>query len=136
MKISEYSEKIGELIGKDELDVALIELRTLLKGSPKLKTAIIHTAQYNDLMRQMDIGVVSDEKLALSKNKIRLGILNLLAEIEGKFLESEVIQTEVQDFLSNQNTQSIQNSKNVIIDSGLKAGGDIIIGGSKTSNLE
>jgi Effector-associated domain 11 len=46
-----FVELIGDLIGKDELALAIQNLYALLKDSPKLDEAILQSARYNDVIQ-------------------------------------------------------------------------------------
>lgn len=134
MTIKDYSEHIGNLIGKDDLKTAIQELSKLLKNSPLLDEAIVQSARYSDIMKQIRLGSVSFEEANLTKNKIRMGILSLMAEMEEQVQNNELLTSEVEKSLSAKGGSIIQNSENVVADSDLQAGGDIIIGGTKTEN--
>ena len=127
MTVEEYCERIGNLIGKDELDVAIQELHQLLKNSPRLDEAILQSARYNDVLQQIRQGTITSEEANTTKNKIRLGILNLLSEITTQAEQEEPIRAEITKFQSSDKT-SINHSKNVVNNSTFRAGGHIIIG--------
>lgn len=134
MTFKDYSERIGNLIGKDDLKAAIWELNQLLKDSPQLNEAIVQSARYNEVMKQIRTGSISFEEANLTKNKIRLGILNLLEEIETQAASNEMLHSEIEKALSTEGSISIRNSENVVARSDIQAGGDIIIGGSKNQN--
>ncbi len=133
MTAENYCKRIGDLVGKDDLKTAIQELYQLLKKSPKLDEAIIQSARYNEIMKQIRLGTVSFEKANQTKNQIRLGILTLLAEIEEQAAQHEQVLSEVEAYQSSGDT-IIKNSKNIVTDSSLKAGGGIIIGDHNTTN--
>ena len=117
-----FIETIGELIGKDELALAIKNLYALLKDSPKLDEAILQSARYNDVIKQIRLGIVDFEQANITKNQIRYALLDLLREIEYQETKPE-INTEIRLFLSNQpiiqgkniTTGSIQSEKEIII---------------------
>lgn len=129
MTTKDYCNRILNLIGKDDLKTAIQELYQLLKNSPKLDEAILQSARYNDIIKQIRLGMVSFEEANLVKNKIRFGILNLLEEIEEQALRHELLRSEIEKHLSSIGI-TIQDSKNVVTGSNLKAGGNINIGDS------
>lgn len=133
MTVENYCEQIGDLIGKNDLKTAIQEMHHLLKKSPKLDEAIIQSARYNDIIKQIRLGTVSFEEANQTKNQIRLGILNLLAEIEEQAEREEQVRSEIEAYQSSGGTV-IRDSKNVVKDSTLKAGGGIIIGDHNTTN--
>lgn len=133
MTVENYCKRIGDLVGKNDLKIAIEELHQLLKKSPKLDEAIIQSSRYNDIMKQIRIGTVSLEEANRTKNQIRLGILNLLAEIEEQAEQKEQVRSEIEAYQSS-GSMVIRDSKNVVKDSSLKAGGGIIIGDQNTTN--
>lgn len=134
MTFKDYSERIGNLIGKDDLKAAIWELNQLLKDSPQLNEAIVQSARYNEVMKQIRTGSISFEEANLTKNQIRLGILNLLEEIETQAASNEMLHSEIENALSPEGIIHVRNSKNVVARSDIQAGGDVIIGGSKNQN--
>ncbi|NUQ22472.1 MAG: hypothetical protein HUU34_00850 [Saprospiraceae bacterium] len=82
MNINNFSEQIGDLIGKDDLQGAISLLSNLLKNSPKLDQVILQSARFNDIMSQIRMGIVNFEEADLTKNKIRFALLSLVGEIE------------------------------------------------------
>ncbi len=74
--------QITYLIGKDELGEAILILHNLLKDSPKLDEAIIQSARYNEVLKQIRLGTIELEQANITKNQIRSGLLNLVRAIE------------------------------------------------------
>ncbi|MCB0553438.1 MAG: hypothetical protein KDD02_07790 [Phaeodactylibacter sp.] len=135
MSIEDYCSHIGDLIGRDELKMAIQELHQLLKGTPRLDEAIVQSARYNDIMKQIRLGAVSFDEANLTKNQIRMGILNLLAEIEEQAEGNKALSAEIEKSLSSEGRNIIQNSTNVVVDSKVDTGGgDFIVGGSKNTD--
>jgi hypothetical protein len=129
MTFENYTEKITELIRKDHLKAALDLLAALLKNSPLLDEAIVQSAQYNDVMRQIRMGVISPGDANISKNKIRKGILDLLVEMEDLVEKDEQIAREVEKTIPKvQASIQITNSKNVITGGQINVGGNLTIG--------
>ena len=108
--INFFVETIGDLIGKDELAKAIQLLYALLKESPQLDEAILQSARYNDVIKQIRLGTVDFEQANITKNQIRYALLVLVREIEEQELKSE-ISTEIELFLSK---QPILQGKNII----------------------
>ena len=106
-----FIETIGELIGKDELAKAIQLLYALLKDSPQLDEAILQSARYNDVIKQIRLGTVDFEQANMTKNQIRYALLDLLREIETQDQIPD-IKVEIEHFLS-QHTPIIQ-GKNII----------------------
>jgi predicted HTH transcriptional regulator len=108
--IKSFAEIIGDLIGKDELALAIQNLCALLKGSPKLDEAILQSARYNDVIKQIRLGIIDFEQANMTKNQIRYALLDLLREIEAQESKAE-INAEIELFLSK---QPIIQGKNII----------------------
>ena len=82
MDIQKFTERIGNLLGRDELEAAIKELSELMKRSGKLNKALVQSARLNDVMTQIQMGTISMEDANITKNQIRFAILSLLNEIE------------------------------------------------------
>ncbi len=96
MKLHDFTERIGSLIGKDDLKTAINEMNILLKNSDKLNEVILQSARFTDLTRQIRMGSINVEDANVNKNKIRLGILSLLQEIEESAISDPEILAEVE----------------------------------------
>jgi len=117
-----FIQHIRELVAKDDIATAIKELSALLNNSPKLDEAILQSARYNSVTKQIRLGLINSEDSNVTKNQISLGILHLLREIEDQQLIDPNIKAEVERF-----TINIQNSKNVVTGN-ISAGGDVRIG--------
>ncbi len=89
-----FTEYIGDLIGGNKIEQAIEELSSLLKNSPKLNELIMHKARYNELKDQIRLGIIEYEQVNITKNKIRLSILELLNDIEDIFLNNQDVKDE------------------------------------------
>jgi predicted HTH transcriptional regulator len=128
--IKSFVETIGELIGKDELALAIKNLYALLKDSPKLDEAILQSARYNDVIKQIRLGIVDFEQANITKNQIRYALLDLLRDIEEQEQKQD-INVEIQGFLS-RNTPFIQ-GKNIVTGT-VQSEKEIIIGDNHKSS--
>lgn len=123
MNSASYFEKIRQFVSNDDLDAAIKLLSRLLKNVPALDEAILQSARWNDLKRQIRLDQLHYETAQVSKNQIRAGILELLRDIEEQAAETK-IKAETEAYL-----QSIQISgKNIISSSTIQAGGSVTIG--------
>jgi hypothetical protein len=82
MDIRKFTDNIGELIAKDDLQTAIDLLHKLLAKSAKLDEVIMQSARYTDITKQIRLGTVNFEEANVTKNKIRFAILDLLRDIE------------------------------------------------------
>jgi hypothetical protein len=97
MNLNNFTEQIGNLIAKDELSKAIGLLKKLLDKSPKLDEAIIQSARFNDIMKQVRLGVVDFEQANITKNKIRYAVLDLLRDMEESVESNSEIRTEIEN---------------------------------------
>ena len=82
MDTTQFFDQIREFIARDEMETALEQIRLLLDNSPKLDEAILQSARFTDIRKQVRLGLVSHTEANLTKNQIRDGLLELLREIE------------------------------------------------------
>jgi hypothetical protein len=122
--------QIRDLIARDEMDTALQQLRALLDNSPKLDEILLQSARFQGILKQIRLGLVSHAKANLTQNQIRAGLLDLLSEMEENIgrasnpsdVENTSLRAEVERAIS------IVNSKNVLNQSNITAGGNVNIG--------
>ncbi|MFN4257473.1 MAG: NB-ARC domain-containing protein, partial [Saprospiraceae bacterium] len=130
---------IRELIAQDQMQEAMAALRTLVENTPRLNELVQQSGRLENVLRQLRLGIVSHEDAALEQNRIRYGVLELLSEIEkqqipdktalGDLLaavEAESGRPEVQGEFAR--AVSIVQSKNVVVNSVITAGGNVHIG--------
>lgn len=113
MNTENFLRQIRDLIAADELEAALLQLRSLLEHSPKLDEAILQSGRFQDIGKQIRKGTVSYAEASLTKNQIRAGLLDLLREIEQSVgvassrVDATALETELESAIS------VINSKNV-----------------------
>ena len=74
--------QVRKLISTDDLPEALRLLQELLKNSPQLKDVVLQSGRLSDIGQQIRLGLVDVTQANITKNQIRAGLLELLAEIE------------------------------------------------------
>lgn len=119
-----YVDSIRKLIGQDRLDDAIAQLGALLENSPQLDEAILQSARLHDIRRNIRRGTISQEEVNLTHNQIRLGLMELLREIETQ-RKKPAMTAELERAVS------IINSKNVVFGSTITAT-NITIGDTTT----
>jgi hypothetical protein len=135
MENKAFLEQIRHLIGNNELQQALEQLRALLENSPKLDEVILQSARFQDIRQQIRLGRVSHADAQVTKNQIREGLLDLLQEMEALTAatspqpDAAALKQELQAAIS------VLNSKNIVIGSKITVGGDLQIGDTTTTEI-
>ena len=110
MNILNFTNRIGNLIGENNLETAIFELGELLQKSPKLDELIVQSARYNDIMKQIRLGIIDFESAEITKNKIRYAILDLLREIENSVESDPEIKEEIENLNDSHSSMKITQS--------------------------
>lgn len=113
--------QIRTLIQKDDLVAAIKALSDLLQGSSHLNEVLLQSASYQDISRQIHLGTVDSQTANMTKNKIRLALLELLqmleAENQDSFSQTQKSPTEKQTIKDNktiiQNAEKIYNIEHI-----------------------
>ena len=123
MKFETYKNEIRNLIASDNLSAAIEKLKLLTQNSPALnEKIIIQSARHQHIKKEIISGVNPVESANLNKNQIRLALLDLISEIEELIQQNPKIKKELDRAISN------IESKNVIVDGNISAGGNVQIG--------
>lgn len=122
----QFAAHIRELIAAGDLQAALDQLQSLLQNSPRLDEVIMQSARFQDIRREIRLGVVDHEQASLTKNQIKAGVLDLLREIETQETTVPVVREEMERFVTMQ-----INGKNIVTGN-ISAGGNVIIGDTNT----
>ncbi len=121
MASNTYGQRLRQLVQDNEIDTVIRELSDLLQNSPHLDEALLQSARWNDLKKQIRLGQLPYEQSNVSRNQIIAALLELISEIEEKTSDSN-IGKEVDQY-----AQSVS-GKNVIVGSQIQAGGNVTIG--------
>ncbi len=95
MNVTSFTERVGDLVGKDDLKGAIALLHQLMKNSPRLNEVILQSARLTDLTRQISMGTVDFKAANITKNKIRMAVLTLCSEIEENVSQNPDLQEEM-----------------------------------------
>lgn len=126
--------KARDLISKDQLDKAFELLANLFNNSPYLNEVIQQTGRFNELEKQVRLGILSTEKRTVALNQIRLGLLELIDRVEIGGSNAKVAQEIIAFEKQNPELISIKDSGastiygNINISGEVAAGRDIQIG--------
>jgi len=123
-----FLSEIRDLIANDELPAALKQLRLLFDNSPKLDEIILQSARFQDIRKQIRLGVVNHTEANLTQNQIRAGLLDLLRDIEDSIAETSARPDAPALRAEMERAVSVVNSKNTLIGSTITAGGSVHIG--------
>lgn len=134
MTPQQFIKQIRELIARNDVDAALLQLRDLFDQSPQLDEIILQSSRYHDIKKLIHLGLVSHQEATLTQQQIKAGLLELIREIESSALPSDEAATQTDLPAEIQRAISIVGNKNLVIDSHLTAGGNIQIGDSLTVN--
>lgn len=120
-----FLQHIRQLIAQNELDNALQQLQHFLANTPQLDEVLHQSGRYAAIRKQIRLGLITNENAAVSTNQLRAGLLTFLTELEAQE-KTPAIQQEMQAAVT------ILNSKNVISNSTISAGGNVHIGDNTT----
>lgn len=123
MKNTSFFATLRELIARDELPAALEQLRALLAESPLLDEALHQSGRFENIRKEIRLGMVSHAEANLTQNQIRAALLELIGEAERSLgAGNAALRTEFERAVS------VVNAKNVVVGSTISAGGDVHIG--------
>ena len=136
MTTKNFTERIGDLVGIDELETAITELKNFLQKSKRVDEIIVQSARYNELMEQMRMGTINFEDANVTKNKIRYAILSIVRDIEENIEANPALETEADKTLEENKSIIIQNTstigdnsnQNIVVQGIQNIGGDLSIG--------
>ncbi len=128
MNTAQFIQQIRTRIARDELPEALEQLRTFLGNTPKLDEILHQSGRFENIRRQIRLGVVSHAEANLTQNQIRAGLLELVSEIERMNVGRVSNPSDVELRAEIERAISIVNSKNAVAGSTISAGRDAHIG--------
>ncbi|MEM6298841.1 MAG: hypothetical protein AAF740_09160 [Bacteroidota bacterium] len=114
-----FTENIRQLVAKDDLKTAIIQVCQFLDKTPQLDEAIMLSARYNGLMKDIRAGVLYQETEEVSKNKLRRAVLDLVSSLEEETEEHPELAAEGEKALAENpsitktNTQTITGDGNI-----------------------
>ena len=108
MNTRQFIHQIRDRIARDELEQALSQLRQFLANAPQLDEVLQQSGRFAAIRRQVRLGTVSHEDATLTRNQIRVALLDLLSEIDTRQAQSPALGAEAAHAIS------ILQSKNVV----------------------
>ncbi|MEL6943847.1 MAG: hypothetical protein AAFO82_14390 [Bacteroidota bacterium] len=112
MTPKDFFQHIRELLAKDELNLALAQLQQYLSNSPKLDEVIQQSGRFVNIRKQIRLGMVSHAEATLNTNQVRMGIIDLVSEIEST-VEQQDFQLEAQQATSAAHNHITQNAEKI-----------------------
>ena len=100
VSIEEYISHIFDLIGRDELPAAIDQMQALLRGNELFSAAVMQSARYQGLKKEILAGTVTFQEATLEKNRIRFALVNILQELEDQRLEKSPVTQQVEEYLA------------------------------------
>ncbi|MBK7475438.1 MAG: hypothetical protein IPI11_05240 [Haliscomenobacter sp.] len=128
MTTQQFIQNIRDLIAKDDLTTAIAGLKELLDHTPRLNEVLQQSGRFENIQKQIRLGTVSHSEANLTQNQIRLGLLDLVSEMEQQD-KTATMRAEIERAIS------IVNSKNVVIGSTISAGGNVHVGDAIAQNF-
>lgn len=110
-KVKVFTDKIMELIAKDEMASAIEETHTLLKDSPLFDEFILQSARYNDIMKSIRMGTIGFDDASVETNKIRYALIDILRELEEGTGRDKAMHQEVEAYLKKREGAMVSQAK-------------------------
>ncbi|HMQ46106.1 MAG TPA: hypothetical protein PKA00_00135 [Saprospiraceae bacterium] len=82
MTNQQYIQNIRHLIAKDDITSAIAWLKELLEHTPLLNEVLQQSGRFENILKQIRLGMVNPAEATLTLNQIRAALLDLLSEIE------------------------------------------------------
>lgn len=126
MNKEKFTLNIKGLIANGRVSDALSELSWFIQkegyGSDLKNTVVLLSSRFNQLQKEVRLGVISHGEENISKNQINFALLELLDEIEKSTSKSPKEKTDIKD------DNIVRNVKNVVVGSVITAKGGVHIG--------
>ena len=101
-----YIDRLLQLIARDELKTVIAELQALLRGSPAYDQAIVQSARYQGLMKDIRSGAIDPERAEVQKHQLRYALTDMVRELEEQLPERPQLQTEIEQCLKERPTHN------------------------------
>lgn len=109
-----FIQNIRNRIAKDDLAAAIALLKELLVHTPLLNEVLQQSGRFEYILKQIRLGTLSHQEAALTRDQIRLALLDLVAEVEQQD-ETPAIGAEIEK------AAAIVHAKNVVAGAGIQA---------------
>ena len=97
MKFESEISTIRGLISRDDLPQAISLTKALLEKTTYCNEAILHSARYSEITKQIRLGVIDTSTASITKSQIRNSILELLSEIENYEIKNSTIKSQIKN---------------------------------------
>lgn len=109
-----FIQNIRNRIAKDDLAAAIALLKDLLVHTPLLNEVLQQSGRFEYILKQIRLGTLSHQEAALTRDQIRLALLDLVAEVEQQD-EKPAVGAEIEK------AATIVHAKNVVAGAGIQA---------------
>ena len=109
-----FIQNIQNRIAKDDLAAAIALLKDLLAHTPLLNEVLQQSGRFEYILKQIRLGTLSHQEAALTRDQIRLALLDLVAEVEQQD-ETPALRAEIEK------AAAIVHAKNVVVGASIKA---------------
>ncbi len=117
-----YSERVLQLVAKNQMKEAIQEAKNLFRGSPEFYELTLQSARYSDVIKSIRMGVIDFDNASVEKNKIRYALIDMLRELEESIIVNPSIQEEVNTYLK-EHQATISNNATIIGDNNINIQG-------------
>lgn len=98
MDFKELNAQIKELVGRDELDMAIQLLSRYFQGDDRLNDILLSSARYHKLQKDQERGMIDFKDVQQEMNQLRYGILKMLdSEEEERKFHKEIFDSDEPD---------------------------------------
>jgi DNA polymerase III gamma/tau subunit len=126
-------EQITNLIAQGNLKEAIAQLSELLKHTKHLDEVLQQSARFNDIKKQIRLGIVDFESAELTKNKITFALIELMNEIDEAKTNNKVVEKEIEQYEEKLNQEiNIENAGIVAMKGNVNIQGEYVAGRDMT----
>ncbi len=120
------------LICKDDLAAAIQGLRHLIKHSKELDAVILQSTRYGEIKRQIREGKVDFESEEITRNQIRVALLDIVREMEDAMEENPeakaLVEQNIADIMPITQVISIQDAEELVLASDVRTKEKMAVG--------
>ncbi|MEM7374537.1 MAG: S-4TM family putative pore-forming effector [Bacteroidota bacterium] len=104
-KITDFTNRLLELVGKDQIDDTIKILQQLFKNSPTYTELILHSARYHSIIKDVHLGLLNPQESQGEKTKIRQALIYMINELKENVQNDRTLITEIESFIDQHQEQ-------------------------------